>query len=49
VRMMLHCLITGNELWTFLGQVFASMFPHRVGALCSNGVLDPDEISKESG
>jgi pimeloyl-ACP methyl ester carboxylesterase len=39
----------GMSYGTFLGQVFSSMFPHRVGRVVLDGVLDPDEISKESG
>lgn len=34
---------------TFLGQVFAARFPHRVGCVVLDGVLDPDETAKESG
>ncbi|KAE9363015.1 alpha/beta-hydrolase [Stipitochalara longipes BDJ] len=39
----------GMSYGTFLGQVFASLFPDRVGRVVLDGVLDPDEISKESG
>jgi pimeloyl-ACP methyl ester carboxylesterase len=39
----------GMSYGTFLGQIFASMFPHRVGRVVLDGVLDPDETAKESG
>lgn len=39
----------GLSYGTFLGQVFASMFPDRVGRVVLDGVLDPDEITKGSG
>lgn len=39
----------GMSYGTFLGQVFASMFPDRVGRVVLDGVLDPDETAKESG
>jgi pimeloyl-ACP methyl ester carboxylesterase len=39
----------GLSYGTFLGQVFASMFPHRVGRVVLDGVLDPDETAKETG
>ncbi len=39
----------GLSYGTFLGQVFASMFPDRVGRVVLDGVLDPDETAKGSG
>ncbi|KAN0089862.1 TAP-like domain containing protein [Hyaloscypha variabilis] len=39
----------GMSYGTFIGQVFASLFPHRVGRVVLDGVLDPDQISKQSG
>jgi len=39
----------GLSYGTFLGQVFASMFPDRVGRVVLDGVLDPDQTAKGSG
>lgn len=39
----------GLSYGTFLGQIFASMFPQRVGRVALDGMLDPDEIAKGSG
>lgn len=39
----------GLSYGTILGQIFASMFPDRVGRVVLDGVLDPAEVTKGSG
>jgi pimeloyl-ACP methyl ester carboxylesterase len=39
----------GLSYGTFLGQVFAAMFPDRVGRVVLDGVLDPRETARETG
>lgn len=39
----------GLSYGTYLGQVFASMFPHRVGRVVLDGVLDPVQVIEGSG
>lgn len=39
----------GISYGTFLGETFASMFPHRIGRVVLDGVMDPDEWIKSTG
>jgi pimeloyl-ACP methyl ester carboxylesterase len=39
----------GVSYGTFIGETFANMFPHRVGRVVLDGVLDPDEWIIQSG